>query len=216
MANILPPHLVLLQSTYKNKNNQINTNIENKQINIEKELIKSKQKKEEIKSKPKTIRQIKVKEYKNKKWKVLRKSAGEIWEDPTLNQWESNDYRIYVKNLGNEVTDDILTTAFKKYPSFHRAKVIRDKKTNKTRGFGFVSIGKETDYINAMREMNGKYVGNRPLCLERSKWKERSIINNKSSLDNFTFKKASKRIRKKDIISPNDIEPGQLFVKNNI
>lgn len=51
----------------------------------------------------------------------------------------------------------MLVRVFGKYPSFQRAKVVRDKRTNKTKGFGFVSFKDPQDFIKAMKEMNGKY-----------------------------------------------------------
>lgn len=53
------------------------------------------------------------------------------------------------------MNDDVLVRAFNKYPSFQKAKVIRDKRSGKTRGYGFVSFKDSQDYIRAMREMNG-------------------------------------------------------------
>lgn len=100
----------------------------------------------------------------------MRKAAGTVWEDPSLETWPDNDYRIFCGDLGNEVTDDVLSNAFKKYPSFVKARVVRDKKTLKSKGFGFVSIMNQDDFIKAMREMEGKYVGNRPIKLKRSQW----------------------------------------------
>lgn len=70
--------------------------------------------------------------------------------------FSSDDFRLFCGDLGNEVTDDQLTRAFSKYPSFLRAKVVRDKKTNKTKGYGFVSFKDPNDFIRAMREMNGE------------------------------------------------------------
>ena len=81
--------------------------------------------------------------------------------------------------MGNEVSDEILSNAFRKYRSFSRAKIIRDKVTGKSKGFGFVSLLNENDYIRAMREMNGKHVGNRPITLKRSKWKDKSLVGGK-------------------------------------
>lgn len=50
----------------------------------------------------------------------------------------------------------MLVRVFGKYPSFQKAKVVRDKRTNKTKGFGFVSFKDPQDFIKAMKEMNGK------------------------------------------------------------
>lgn len=74
--------------------------------------------------------------------------------------WDSlflclDDFRIFVGDLGNEVSDDALLRAFSKYPSLLRARVVRDRKTKKTKGFGFVSFKDPQDYLKAMREMNG-------------------------------------------------------------
>lgn len=109
--------------------------------------------------------------------KFIRRAAGETWEDPTLGEWDPADYRIFAGDLGNEVTDEILARAFTKYPSFVKAKVVREKgpKMGKTKGYGFVSFRDPEDFIKAMREMNGKYVGNRPIKLRKSSWKDRQV-----------------------------------------
>lgn len=106
--------------------------------------------------------------------KVIRKAAGDTWEDPTLAEWPDNDYRIFVGDLGNEVNDDVLTKAFNKYPSFVKARVVFDKKTNKPKGFGFVGFTNAQDYVDALQQMDGKYIGNRPCKLRRSRWKDRN------------------------------------------
>ena len=99
---------------------------------------------------------------------------------------------MFCGDLGNEVNDDMLTRAFNKYSTFQKAKVVRDKRSGKSRGYGFVSFKDSQDYIRAMREMNGKnyliflksnisdffigkYVGNRPIKLRKSTWQERNI-----------------------------------------
>lgn len=67
-----------------------------------------------------------------------------------------DDFRLFCGDLGNDVTDEVLTRAFSKYSSFLKAKVIRDKRTNKTKGFGFVSFKDPQDFIRATKEMNGE------------------------------------------------------------
>ncbi|KAF0022638.1 hypothetical protein F2P81_025030 [Scophthalmus maximus] len=107
--------------------------------------------------------------------KCIRTAAGTSWEDASLLDWESDDFRIFCGDLGNEVNDDILARAFSRYPSFLKAKVVRDKRTGKTKGYGFVSFKDPNDYVRAMREMNGKYVGSRPIKLRKSMWKDRNM-----------------------------------------
>ncbi|KAF9147508.1 RNA-binding protein 42 [Linnemannia schmuckeri] len=106
---------------------------------------------------------------------VIRKAAGKTWEDPTLLEFEENDFRLFAGDLGNEVTDEILTKTFSKYPSFLKAKVVRDKRTDKSRGYGFISFAEPDDFARAWKEMNGKYVGNRPIKLRKSQWKDRNV-----------------------------------------
>jgi RNA recognition motif-containing protein len=71
---------------------------------------------------------------------------------------------------------------------------MRDKITSKTRGFGFVSLMRLEDYIKAMKEMEGIYVGNRPLKISRSKWKDRSADSNKDKLKDAVFIKHKKHV----------------------
>lgn len=59
--------------------------------------------------------------------------------DPGLLEWPENDFRIFVGDLGNETNDEVLTKAFQKYPTFNKAKVVRDKKSNKTKGETIIS-----------------------------------------------------------------------------
>lgn len=108
-----------------------------------------------------------------KKKAIPRKAAGQTWEDPTLADWPENDYRLFCGDLGNEVNDDVLSKAFSRFPSFNMARVVRDKRTGKTKGYGFVSFANPSDLATALKEMNGKYVGNRPVKLRKSTWKER-------------------------------------------
>jgi len=107
--------------------------------------------------------------------KFVRSCGGETWEDPSLADWDPNDFRIFCGDLGNEVSDELLAKAFRKYPSFQKAKVVRDGRTNKSKGYGFVSFKNQEDFVRAMREMDGKYVGNRPIKLRKSNWKDRNV-----------------------------------------
>lgn len=107
--------------------------------------------------------------------RVIRAGGGQIWEDKTLNDWSSTDFRIFVGDLGRDVSDDALQRAFSKYPSLLKARIVRDRKTLRTKGYGFVSFGVVGDFIKALKEMDGKFVGSRPIKLRKSTWEDRNV-----------------------------------------
>ncbi|GAB4836092.1 hypothetical protein Ancab_001009 [Ancistrocladus abbreviatus] len=133
-----------------------------------------------------------------KKKAIPRKAAGQSWEDPTLAEWPENDFRLFCGDLGNEVNDDVLSKAFSRFPSFNMARVVRDKRTGKTKGYGFVSFANLSDLAAALKEMNGKYVGNRPIKLRKSNWKERIDYEALERHKNHTFKKP--KLPKKSVL----------------
>lgn len=96
-------------------------------------------------------------EAKKKTKKVVRAAGGEVWEDHSLEDWDDNDFRLFAGDLGNEVTEEILYKAFSKYPSLLRTRVVRDTRTMKSKGFGFISFRDPDDFVKAWREMNGKF-----------------------------------------------------------
>jgi len=116
--------------------------------------------------------------------KFLRKAAGQVWEDDTLANWPKDDFRIFAGNLGNDVTDDSLKLAFGKYKTCTLARVVRDKRTGKSKGYGFVSFLDAHDFVRALKEMNGKYICNRPCKLTKSRWKDRNIDSEKEKSKN--------------------------------
>lgn len=93
--------------------------------------------------------------------KFVRTGGGEKWVDPTLNEWPENDFRLFIGDLGVEVTTDMLAREFQSYKSFAKAKVVRGGWNSKSKGYGFVSFLDPFDCAKALREKNGKYLGNR-------------------------------------------------------
>lgn len=107
--------------------------------------------------------------------KHVRSAAGEQWVDDSLSEWPENDFRIFVGDLGNEVSSEQLSSCFSKYPSFAKAKVVKNSHDNKSKGYGFVSFLDPMDCAKAIREMDGKYCGSRPMKITKSTWKDREI-----------------------------------------
>lgn len=99
---------------------------------------------------------------------VQRAGGGATWTDPTLLEWDPAHFRIFVGNLAGEVTDESLLKAFSQYPSVQKARVIREKRTTKSKGYGFVSFADGDDYFRAARDMNGKYIGSHPITVKKA------------------------------------------------
>ncbi len=54
--------------------------------------------------------------------------------DSSLLEWPENDFRIFVGDMGPEVTDEVLCKAFQHFASFQMAKMVKDKRTSKNKG----------------------------------------------------------------------------------
>ncbi|OCF32690.1 RNA recognition domain-containing protein (RRM)-containing protein [Kwoniella heveanensis CBS 569] len=103
-----------------------------------------------------------------KRQTVIRKGNGRTWEDPTLVDWDANWYRLFVGDVSNDVNERTLDEAFSKYPSYCKCKVVRDRLSLKAK-YGFIAFKDPEDFLKAWKEMDGKYVGNRPIRLTKIK-----------------------------------------------
>jgi RNA recognition motif-containing protein len=63
---------------------------------------------------------------------------------------------IYVGNLSNDVTDATIKEAFESFGEVTSARVIKDKYSGQSRGFGFVEMPTEAQAQTAIRSLNGK------------------------------------------------------------
>ncbi|TGZ85432.1 hypothetical protein EX30DRAFT_301958 [Ascodesmis nigricans] len=106
----------------------------------------------------------------------MRHGGGQTWTDSSLLEWDPSHFRLFVGNLAGEVTDDSLLKAFSKYPSVKKARVIRDKRTTKSKGYGFVAFADGDEYFKAAREMQGKYIGSHPVLLKRSNTEIKPVV----------------------------------------
>ena len=62
---------------------------------------------------------------------------------------------IYVANISYRATEDILKEAFEEYGSVSSVKIISDKFTGKSKGFGFVEMPNDPEAKKAMDALNG-------------------------------------------------------------
>jgi len=71
--------------------------------------------------------------------------------------------KIFVGNLSFQVTDFDLEDLFKQYGEVVSAKVILDRDTNRSRGFGFVEMNSESAVEAAIEALNGSEVKGRAI-----------------------------------------------------
>ena len=76
---------------------------------------------------------------------------------------------LYVGNLNYDMTEDELRNAFAEHGEVQTAKIITDKFTGRSRGFGFVEMASQEAGSAAMENMNGKDMGGRQLVVNEAR-----------------------------------------------
>ncbi|MDB5397407.1 MAG: hypothetical protein JWM91_4913, partial [Rhodospirillales bacterium] len=76
--------------------------------------------------------------------------------------------KLYVGNLAFSMTSEELGGLFGEHGKVVSAKVITERETGRSRGFGFVEYDSPTAGENAIRELNGKNIGGRPLVVREA------------------------------------------------
>ena len=78
---------------------------------------------------------------------------------------------MYVSNLSFHTTDEDLKTLFSKFGEVTSAKVIMDRETNRSRGFGFVEMPSDDAAKEAMAGLNNKDIEGRALSVTTAREK---------------------------------------------
>jgi hypothetical protein len=140
-----------------------------------------------------TIEKIKTnKDHSSDGKAVMRynQKTGKTWHDSTLTEWDPSHFRLFVGNISNDVTEEILIQNFIKYKSLSKVKIPMDKNQTENKGFAFLSFADPNDYLQCYKEMNGKYVGAKPITLERAKTEIGDVVSIKNNnKNNKKFKK---------------------------
>lgn len=79
---------------------------------------------------------------------------------------------MYVSNLSFHTTDEDLKSLFSDFGEVSSSKVITDRETGRSRGFGFVEMPEEADAKKAMEELDGKDIEGRALSVTVARPKE--------------------------------------------
>ncbi|MGG7073982.1 RNA-binding protein [Campylobacter sp. 9BO] len=76
---------------------------------------------------------------------------------------------IYVGNLSYRMTDAELREAFAPFGEIKRAKIVMDRETNRSKGFGFVEMDDDIAAQKAIDALNGQDVGGRTLRVNEAR-----------------------------------------------
>ena len=77
--------------------------------------------------------------------------------------------KLYVGNLPYSVADSDLQRLFEAHGSVVSAQVIMDRDTGRSKGFGFVEMGNDSEAQAAIADMNGKEVDGRSLTVNEAR-----------------------------------------------
>lgn len=80
--------------------------------------------------------------------------------------------KLYVGNLAYSVRDDSLHQAFSQFGSVTSAKVMMDRDTGRSKGFGFVEMGSDAEAQAAINGMNGQALEGRAIVVNEARPRE--------------------------------------------
>ena len=77
--------------------------------------------------------------------------------------------KLYVGNLSYSVRDDDLQQQFSSFGQVQSAKVMMERDTGRSKGFGFVEMGSDAEAQAAIEGMNGQSLGGRSLVVNEAR-----------------------------------------------
>jgi cold-inducible RNA-binding protein len=81
--------------------------------------------------------------------------------------------KLYVGNLGSEMTENSLTSLFAAHGTVESARIAIDKETGMSKGFGFVEMMTDQEADTATAALNGQDSGGRPLTVREARLRPR-------------------------------------------
>ena len=79
---------------------------------------------------------------------------------------------IYVGNLSYGMSEDELREAFSAHGEVSLVKILMDRETGRSRGFGFVEMPNQSEGETAVSQLNGKDLGGRALRVNEARPRE--------------------------------------------
>ncbi|KAK9471507.1 putative u1 small nuclear ribonucleoprotein [Dipodascopsis tothii] len=125
---------------------------------------------------------VRHKEEKKKKHEARLKENIKLW-DPASDPHVKGDpfHTLFIGRLAYDVTKQDLEREFSPFGIIERIRLVKDKKTNKPRGYAFIVYSREKEMRAAYKETNGMRINGRRILVdvERGRtvknWKPRSL-----------------------------------------
>ncbi len=80
--------------------------------------------------------------------------------------------KLYVGNLAYSVRDEDLNEAFSAFGNVNSAKVMMDRETGRSKGFGFVEMGSDAEAQAAINGLNGQPISGRAVVVNEARPRE--------------------------------------------
>lgn len=81
---------------------------------------------------------------------------------------------IFVSNISFKVRENTLRELFSQYGTVERVKIVKDRETQRSKGYGFVEMPNEEEALKAIEALNGYVHFDRPLIVSKARGKENS------------------------------------------
>ena len=79
---------------------------------------------------------------------------------------------IFIANLNYKVRNEKLQEIFEEYGEVSSAKIIFDKETRRSKGFGFVEMPNDDEALKAIEDLNGVELEGKTIVVKKAKPKE--------------------------------------------
>ena len=81
--------------------------------------------------------------------------------------------KLFIANIARECSEDELRSLFEEHGEVKSLKIIKDKETGQSRGFGFIEMATEDAGNKAMKELHDKEIHGRALVVNEAKEQQR-------------------------------------------
>ncbi len=82
--------------------------------------------------------------------------------------------KLYVGNLSFQMSDQDLAKAFSDFGTVQSAKIVTDRETGRSKGFGFVEMSSDDEAGKAIDALNGKDLNGRQVRVDRAQERSRT------------------------------------------